>query len=320
MTSTHFTRFGALVHSKHPRGSTIYQLFTSGSRNNYAVRTTPQENCTMEVEKDQQQAQPTSSCAPLATFQLYGWKPLPNLSVDDNFLDLLVLVTRNSVCHAAGHMGCIISRPLVTVDNQRKRVHDMDATSTITATGEAPPSSQLLLSELKGGEASFWDSIVSVANNQPLYQPTSSDVHAEVTAISRCAKTGTSTMGCTAYITMPPCKNCLGALVMAGVQRIVSLRASPAYLEEVGQKHNIQVTGIKENTSERRDRVEAYITNYNAEHGIDDRAEVERLRQQRKLEKQERQKKRKLVLLTKPSIHPSQLEPPKSKTPASSDS
>ena len=282
----------------------------------------------MELEKEEEQAHPTSSCAPLATFQLYGWKPVPNLSIDDNFLDLLVLVTRNSVCHAAGHMGCIIARPLATDEcnsdmpeagDKRKHENDNGAATATTTTGQVPPSSQLLLSELDGGEASFLDSIVSVANNQPLYQANSSDVHAEVTAISQCAKTGTKTMGSTAYITMPPCKNCLGALVTAGIHRIVSLRASPAYLEEVGQKHNIQVTGIKENTSERRDRVEAYISKYNAKHGIDDRAEVERLRQQRKQEKKERQKKRRVVLLTKTSIHPSQLEPPKSKTPTTSD-
>ena len=156
---------------------------------------------TMEEDGDQQpSASKLSSqelCAALASFQVYGWKPRPDLSVDDNFLDLLVLVTRNSVCHAAGHMGCILVRPLVPVTSH-------------TSDTEATTDTSRLLS-----------AILAVANNMPLYNKNTSDVHAEVTAIGQCAKTGTSTDGCTAYITMPPCKNCLGALVMAGIQRIV---------------------------------------------------------------------------------------------------
>uniref|UniRef100_A0A7S4VD70 CMP/dCMP-type deaminase domain-containing protein n=1 Tax=Alexandrium monilatum TaxID=311494 RepID=A0A7S4VD70_9DINO len=50
----------------------------------------------------------------------------------------------------------------------------------------------------------------------------SSDLHAEVNAIGRCARQGIPTAGCTAYITMPPCKKCFGVLVAAGVRRIVT--------------------------------------------------------------------------------------------------
>ena len=303
-------------------------------------------------------------CPPLASFQLYGWEPQPTLSIDDNFLDLLVLVTRNSECRGA-HMGCIISRPFGCLslmtntttsqnngshqDNASQQQHTTDshsrktllpaeedgkrtleqqqdnnektettATTTPNTIGDPPSYSQLLLSELEGEEDSFFQSIVSVANNMPLYKPNSSDVHAEVTALGQCAKMGISTQGCTAYITMPPCKTCLGALVMAGIHRIVTLRPSPQYLITIGHKHQIQVSGITDKTSERKDRIENYVTQYHDKHGIDPRTEITRLREQRKVEKQERQKKRKLILVTKKkNIHPSQLGRPTSETNSS---
>jgi len=224
-------------------------------------------------------------CPALETFQLYGWKPQPNFSADENFLDLLVLVTRNSLCHAAGHMGCIVVRP----------------PSTATAAA-ADTSSQ------HGNENDhLLGSIIAAANNQPLYKKNSSDVHAEVTVISQCAKAGISTAGCTIYVTMPPCKTCLGALVMAGITRIVFLNCVPEYLKEIGTQNGIQVDGIPD-SAERRQRVETLVRVYNEVNGIDAKAEVERLRQLRKQEKQERQKKRKFILLNnKKNIHPSQL-------------
>lgn len=61
-----------------------------------------------------------------------------------------------------------------------------------------------------------------MAINTPLFSAHSSDVHAEINAIGKCARRGISTLGAVAYITMPPCKNCFMALQAAGVQRVVS--------------------------------------------------------------------------------------------------
>ena len=54
--------------------------------------------------------------------------------------------------------------------------------------------------------------ILAQAINTPLFSPDASDVHAEVNAIATCARRGQATEGATAYITMPPCKNCFMVL------------------------------------------------------------------------------------------------------------
>jgi deoxycytidylate deaminase len=103
------------------------------------------------------------------------------LTADENYMDLAILVSRNSIC-TGGHMGCVL---------------------------------------VKDGE------ILAVATNTPLFQPYASDVHAEVNAVSGCARRGQSTAGTTAYITMPPCKHCFMVLQAAGIHRVVSRHATP---------------------------------------------------------------------------------------------
>eukprot|EP00965_Chrysotila_dentata_P176371 5823384-Pleurochrysis_carterae.AAC.2 len=39
----------------------------------------------------------------------YGWSWVDDRSVDANFLDLALLIARNSTCKD-GHMGCVIAR------------------------------------------------------------------------------------------------------------------------------------------------------------------------------------------------------------------
>lgn len=113
----------------------------------------------------------------LAPFETYGWKPETSLSVDENWMDLTMLITRSSQLQG-GSMAC------------------------------------LLVGEENG--------LLAAATNRALYSKKDSDVHAEVCAVGQAAQAGHATRGCTAYITMPPCKRCLGLLVAAGVKRVVS--------------------------------------------------------------------------------------------------
>ena len=46
-------------------------------------------------------------------------------------------------------------------------------------------------------------------------------IHAEKNALFNAAKNGSSTEGCTAYITWPPCSQCASALIQAGVSKVV---------------------------------------------------------------------------------------------------
>ena len=46
-------------------------------------------------------------------------------------------------------------------------------------------------------------------------------VHAEANAIFNAAKNGSTTEGCTAYVTWPPCSQCASALIQAGITTVV---------------------------------------------------------------------------------------------------
>jgi tRNA(Arg) A34 adenosine deaminase TadA len=150
--------------------------------------------------------------SPLKGFELYGWSPDPSLSRDDNLMDLTLLVTRNSKL-INGSMACIL-------------VREDDNKSSIES------------------------DIISVANNMPLFIENQSDIHAEVAAIGAACKRGLSTDKMTAYITMPPCKRCLGLLVAAGVKRIVTRRDPPQLLKDVAIKHNISFVTLSNHTEQ----------------------------------------------------------------------
>jgi deoxycytidylate deaminase len=140
----------------------------------------------------------------LEEFNTYGWRPNSSLAEDENMMDLTLLVTRSSKLKQ-GSMACILLRDRESNDDE---------------------------SDILG------DRIIAVANNQALYTENESDVHAEIAAIGEAAASGRAVKNCTAYITMPPCKNCFGALLSAGVKRIVSRRPTrnPALLQVAREK------------------------------------------------------------------------------------
>jgi len=53
-------------------------------------------------------------------------------------------------------------------------------------------------------------------------------VHAEANAVANAARTGAQLKGCTAYVTAPPCCNCAGLLINAGVAKVVW----PSFVED----------------------------------------------------------------------------------------
>ena len=166
----------------------------------------------------------------LEPFQTFGWQPNESLSADDNFMDLTLILTRSSQLKQGG-MACILVRSATTTD-------------------ENPPESLL-------------ERIISVSTNQSLFRDGDSDIHAEISALGQAAKSGLATAECTAYITMPPCKTCFGALFAAGVQRIVS-RHSPrqAWMQQAAEQHGIQVIGIAD-AQKQRVRVDEIVKKYN---------------------------------------------------------
>jgi tRNA(Arg) A34 adenosine deaminase TadA len=160
----------------------------------------------------------------LVPFELYGWKPNNALSDDANFMDLVLLVTRSSQLQQGG-MACILVR------------------------------------QKKDSETCLTNRIIAVANNQELYKPRSSDIHAEIAAIGQAAKSGRATGKCTAYITMPPCKTCLGALLAADIGRVVSLYPPPVYYQPLMQKRKFEMIGV-DDKEERRLRIDAIVSTH----------------------------------------------------------
>jgi deoxycytidylate deaminase len=159
----------------------------------------------------------SKSCKFLENFEMYGWEPNPELSDDENFMDMVLIVTRSSHCQQ-GSMACVLVQP-------GKR---------------------------------FFDSVISVATNGPLFSESDSDIHAEVAALGRASRTGTIMDNATAYITMPPCKRCFAALVVSGVKRIVSRLTPPTTIVDASKRHHIEIVAL-ENMKEQMARINLLI-------------------------------------------------------------
>lgn len=56
--------------------------------------------------------------------------------------------------------------------------------------------------------------------------------HAETNAIFNSTKL---VEGCTAYVTHPPCANCMGAFIQAGIARVVTVRPDAGLQERLGR-------------------------------------------------------------------------------------
>jgi deoxycytidylate deaminase len=154
----------------------------------------------------------------LEKYKTFNWKPNPCITVDENFMDLTLLITRSSNLKQ-GSMACILARNDIA--------------------GE--PSETSL--------SYFLSRIISVATNMPLYKENESDIHAEVVAIGLAASEGYKTQNTSAYITMPPCRKCFGLLLCAGVKRIVSRYDSPLF--ELAASHNVEMVALQDRDAQR---------------------------------------------------------------------
>ena len=201
----------------------------------------------------------------LKPFNLFGWRPRIDCSVDDNFMEMVMLVTRNSIC-MQGYMACII----------------VDSTALKTS-----------CSTVKELERCLYGAIIGISNNQPLFSELDSDVHAEIGALGMACRLGNATHGCTAYITMPPCKRCFAALLSSGIKRIVSRRSAAATILPVAEKHGIDMV-LRVETPVQQARIHLLTQGENEDGQRTDgkQAVIEEMRKQRK-EAKGRQKEEK---------------------------
>jgi deoxycytidylate deaminase len=206
-----------------------------------------QTNMTQEMEERR-----LGGMAQLEGFDLCGWAYDPQLSWDANWMDLCMLITRNSKLRQ-GSMGCILVRQAESSNDSE------DVTLRI--------------------QQSWPESVISAANNMPLFKPNDSDIHAEICAIGKASRLGRSTNGATAFITMPPCKRCFGALVAAGIRSIVSRHDLSVQQQEVARSHGITFASISKDDMEKSyKRIQQLVQSHNKRKEIgEDNGNVEQL-------------------------------------------
>jgi deoxycytidylate deaminase len=170
---------------------------------------------TQKNEGHEEEVSKSTTCKLLDGYEMFGWQPDPQLTDDENYMDMVMLVTRSSHCKQ-GSMACVLVQP--------------SGGSTTTTKSSS----------------NIYESIISVATNGPIFstEKNESDVHAEIAALGRASRTGTKTECATAYITMPPCKRCFAALVVSGIQRIVTRLNPPKAIEEGAKRHQMELVAL----------------------------------------------------------------------------
>lgn len=228
-----------------------------------------------------------SAKASFGQYEMHGFQTDPTLSDDENLMTMCMLVTRNSIC-TQGHMGCILLGKTSDHSSMRKGARGNDEAAS--ATNSAPQQEGPLLHQRRH--------VIGVATNKPLYSELDSDVHAEIGAIGDAARHGNCTEGCTAYITMPPCKNCFGALISAGCKRIVSPRSASAVVEVAAKARGVEMVTIEPKVIDRiKDRIHALINEAGGDDGVEKRkADIAAKRKARKeVSKLKKEKRRRIV-------------------------
>jgi len=209
---------------------------------------------------------------PLSKFELRGYRPSAVLSDDENYMDIVMIITRSSMLRQ-GSMGCVLVRPNIAADGERQ-----------VASDDSQKHDDSGIRDILGR-------IIAAATNTSLFRPNDSDVHAEINAIGQVAKRNNlvqthesahdcSAQGATAYITvsatfasgfrsdvemischltsrlylkllhlvvsnqMPPCKNCFGALYASGIKRIVSRMEHPSILRKAAREVGIDMSSF----------------------------------------------------------------------------
>ena len=218
----------------------------------------------------------------LKDYNLHAWEPDPCRSDDENYMDIVMFITRSSHLRQ-GSMGCIIVNPNLNL-------HANKNINTITSEDTNTSANTNTNTDVHAYAYTFYNAIMAASTNQPLFQPNDSDIHAEIATLGKCNQlqlqnehqcmiatdngngngtgatcrtgTGTGTKGCTIYITMPPCKRCFGAIVASGIARIVSGsgRGYTDPIQDCALSRGIELVSMtREFLEEQKDRISALI-------------------------------------------------------------
>jgi len=210
--------------------------------------------------------------SPAHDFELYGWRPDPSLSDDENYLDVVFLVTRSvQEDGQQGHMGALIVRPRTS--------------TTSDVTNNSPSSSSTTTSKESSSmdyETVLYRNILGAATNTPLFgtKDCTSDIHAEINALGQACRSSQSTENCTAYITIPPCKRCFAALVSFGIKRIVTRQSHPPIIRDTAMQLGMETRHLS--YDEKRRQMQRINRLVNPDRTDEELMEItERIKQQR---------------------------------------
>eukprot|EP00980_Cylindrotheca_fusiformis_P031552 scaffold26550_cov122-Cylindrotheca_fusiformis.AAC.5 len=203
--------------------------------------------------------------SPAHLFNLYGWQPDPKKSDDENYMDIVFLITRSARDDQQGHMGALIVKPTMATNSV------VDGSSN---------------------EDRIYQGILGAATNTPLFgtKDCTSDIHAEIVALGQACRASHSTEACTAYITIPPCKRCFAALVTFGIKRIVTRQVSSKLIKETAAERGIQVVNLTQDQNRSQmERINKLVNKDKSDEELMEIAEkMKTLRQNRKLQKQKK--------------------------------
>lgn len=218
---------------------------------------------------------------PLAPFDLFGWRPDPSLSDDENYMDIVLLITRHSVCDWQGHMGSIIVDPKLSTEEWDPLGQESEKEEGVVTERDNNEEDRIRRLEHR-----LLSRVIGAATNSPIYGKEDSDLHAEIDALGQACRSRHSTEGCTVYITMPPCRRCFAALVSFRMGRIVSRKLPPEKIRAVASERGMYAVEL---TMEQRRTQMARINSLVNQGRTDE--ELMRIAADRKRRKKERRKK-----------------------------
>jgi len=212
--------------------------------------------------------------SPLSKFNMYGYIPSPSVSEDENYMDIVMIITRSSLLRQ-GSMGCILVR---------QPAEEEDAGSSQTD--------------------HISNRVIAAANNSSIFKYGDSDVHAEVNALGQVAKSRAhqSTMNCTAYITMPPCNNCFGALYSAGIKRIVTRKPYRPALLEAASHLGIEMKSLTKDEFDNQKVRLAELFSNDTDNNVNMNMNHQEVMKRRRLKKDEKRARKMASIATKDDI------------------
>lgn len=219
----------------------------------------------------------------------FGFQWSEDLTIDENFMDYVYRVSRNSIC-TDGHMGCAVVRGIpVGKGNERVAVPAETVEKTEKTVALCHPNQ--------------FEVLVSTTNTG-LFGKYRSDVHAEANAMShfaKCGHLGVQQKGgvqvTSCYVTRAPCSNCYSLIASAGIRRIVCPQNYTSRRVELSAKHlKIEWVVVRDNAATRNARDQDALR-------FEDKSRIQAMRLARKeMKKQKRAgKRRKLEELERSS-------------------